>query len=372
MIIGVPKESQRAERRVGLTPSGVYALIKEGHRVVIESKAGELCGFRDEDYRSSGAEIVFDAVEVFQRADLVVKIMPISVDEARQIRDGSILFSFFNMGIADKRACQILVEKNVCAVGYEMIQRADGQHPVLTAMSEIAGVMAPHIAARYLESTYGGRGILLGGIAGLPAANVVILGAGIVGGTAAKSFLGAGAHVIVMDNNLDRLRRLELLTNRVVSTAIASPYNIERFTKFADVLVGAVFIHSQRTPHLVFESHVQSMKRGSLIIDISIDQGGCVETSRPTSHEDPIFVKHGVIHYCVPNMPAAVARSASRALTNVALPLFLHVAREGKPGAWRSSEEITAGTYLFNGRCTNQNIAGLFQMDYTDISELLI
>ncbi len=371
MIIGVPRESQRGERRVGLTPGGVYALVQDGHRVVIETKAGSLCGFSDEDYRKSGAEIAFRAEEVFQRADLVVKVMPVTQEEARMIREGAILLSFFDMGIADRKACAILAEQKTTAVGFEMMQRPDGRHPVLTAMSEIAGVMAPHVAARFLESTGGGRGILLGGIAGLPAANVVILGAGIVGGTAARSFLGAGAHVIALDSDLDRLRRLEAETNRMISTAIASPYNIDRFTRFADVLVGAVFIHGQRTPHVVFESHVKNMKKGALIIDISIDQGGCVETSRPTSHEDPVFVKHGVIHYCVPNMPAAVARSASRALTNVTVSYLLQVAREGRPKAWQKTPELIAGTYLYDGHCTNENIAGLFQLEHMRIDKLI-
>ena len=371
MIIGIPTESQHEEQRVGLTPAGVYALVQEGHRVVIENNAGALCGFSNEDYRQAGGELVFSEGEVFQRADLVVKVHPITANEAAQLKEGSTLFSFFELGIADRQACQIMADKEVTSIGLDLIQRQDGQHPVLTAMSEIAGVMAPHVAARFLESTAGGRGILLGGIAGLPAANVVILGAGVVGGTAARSFLGAGAHVIIMDNNLDRLRRIESLSYKMISTAIASSYNIARYTRFADVLVGAIFIHSQRTPHLVYESHVKNMKKGALIIDISIDQGGCVETSRPTSHRDPVFKKHGVIHYCVPNMPAAVARTASHALNNVVLPFVQTVSREGQPAAWQSSLELQTGTYLFKGHCTNQNIAGLFKMDHYELSEIL-
>ncbi len=371
MIIGIPKESHHQERRVGLTPAGAYALAQEGYRVLVEDHAGSQCGFSNEDYRDAGAEIVFRPSEVFQRADLVIKVFPVNLEEAQEIRDGAILFSFFQMGIADRRACKVLADKKVTAVGLDLLQRPDGQHPVLTAMSEIAGVMAPHVAARFLESTYGGRGILLGGIAGLPAANVVILGAGVVGGTAAHAFLGAGAHVIVMDNNLDRLRRIENLSYKMISTAIASPFNIDRYTRFADVLVGAVFIHGQKTPHLVYESHVKNMKRGALIMDISIDQGGCVETSRPTTHQNPIFEKHGVIHYCVPNMPAAVARSASHAFNNVVLPYIARVARQRKPEAWRHSEELQSGTYLYEGCCTNENIATLFQMNFTELNQLI-
>lgn len=371
MIVGIPKESHHEERRVGLTPAGVYALVQEGHRVIVENEAGAMCGFDNEDYRHAGAEIAFRAEEVFQRADLLVKVFPVSREEARDVREGALVFSFFQLGIADRKACRIMAEKKVTAVGLDLLQRADGQHPVLTAMSEIAGMMAPQVAARFLESTFGGRGILLGGIAGLPAANVVILGAGMVGGTAARSFLGAGAHVIVMDNNLDRLRRIESLSYKMISTAIASPYNIDRYTRFADVLVGAVFIHSQKTPHLVFEDHVKNMKKGSLIMDISIDQGGCVETSRPTTHRDPIFEKHGVIHYCVPNMPAAVARTASHAFNNVVLPYVARVARDGQPQAWKHSVELQSGTYLFQGHCTNETIAALFEMPYSPLSEHL-
>lgn len=371
MLIGIPTETQLNEKRVCITPAGVYNLAQEGHRVFVEHSAGVASGFTPQAYADAGGEIVFQREEIFQRAEMICKVQPPSADEAALCRPNATIFSFLTLAIFDARVCQILIDHGTSAVGLDLMMREDGQLPILTAISEIAGVMAPHVAARYLQTIEGGRGILLGGIAGLPPATVLILGAGVVGTNAAISFLGAGAGVMVLDSNLDRLRHLELATQHRATTAVASPYNIARYTPFADVLVGAVFIPSQRTPHLVFEEHVKAMKRGSLIMDISIDQGGCVETSRPTNHHDPVFEKYGVTHYCVPNMTAAVARTASHALNNVTTPYLLRAASNDREEIWRKTAEFRTGTYLFEGKCTNASIAGLFNLQSHPLDELL-
>jgi len=371
MLIGIPTETQHDERRICITPAGVHALIKEKHRVIVQADAGRLSGFSAEDFAKAGGEVVFNAEEVLHRAELLVKVQPLTPAEAENLREGSIVFSAFELGLANKAAVQMMSQKDITAIGLDLIQRQDGQHPVITAMSEIAGAMVPHVAARYLESPAGGRGILLGGIAGQPPANVVIVGAGKLGSTAALNLVGVGAHVIAMDTNIDQLRRIERLSYKIVSTAIANSYNIERYTRFADVLVGAVFIRGQRTPHIITEENVKNMRPGSLIMDISIDQGGCVETSRPTTLRDPVFQKHGITHYCVPNMPAAVARTASHAFNNVVMPYVLHAASGPEKSPWKTSFALRSGTYIFNGTCTNQNIASLFSLDYSELDALI-
>jgi alanine dehydrogenase len=370
MIIGIPKESWRDERRVALTPAGVYALAKAGHQVIVQSDAGAGCGFSTEAYDEAGAKIAFSTEEVFARADLVVKVMPPMLEECRWIPEEKFLFSWVQLGVANPKVHQMLMQLRTTAVGYEYIEDANQNLPVLTAMSEIAGMLLPQIAGRFLETTHGGRGISLGGAAGIPGSNVMIIGAGIVGSTAARSFLGVGANVIVLDADLGRLRQLEMLLNKMVNTALATPYNIERYIGFADVLVGAVLIHGRKSPHVVSEAVVRKMKPGSVLLDVSIDQGGCIETSRPTTLSDPVFIKHGVTHYCVPNIPSSVARTASHALNNAVLSFVEEIAENGF-NAFKENPALRRGVYMYRGQCTHVEIAGLLGWEHADIDRLM-
>ncbi len=369
MIIGVPKESLRDERRVAVTPAGAHALARAGHSIIVHVEAGNGSGFSAEAYRAAGADIAFSAEEVFGRADLIVKLMPPTPEECGWMPEQRFLFSALHMGTVSSKAHEMLRDRGTTAVGIELIEDDDHSLPVLTAMSEIAGMLLPQIAARYLETTRGGRGVLLGGVAGIPPSHVVIIGAGTVGFTAARMFLGAGANVTVMDENLRRLRFIEMQLQKRVTTALAAPYNIERFVPSADVVVGAVFVHGRRAPLVVTEDDVKGMKPGSVIIDVSIDQGGCVETSRPTTLSDPVFIKHEVTHFCVPNMPSSVARTASHAFSNVMLPFVAEVSANGID-AFRGDLALRRGTYLYSGRCTHEGLAGLLGWEYQSIDQL--
>jgi len=375
MNIGIPRESADAqkilERRVALTPAGVKALVDNGHEVFVESMAGEYSGFSDAEYEKMGAKIVFSKEEVYKRAQMIVKVSRPSEAEYSYLCDGHLLFGFLHLAVAPKSFVEILLERKITAIGYEIIELPDGRLPILQAMSEIAGQMAIVIAARYLQNEDGGRGIVLGGIPGVPPATVVILGAGVVGQNAIRAALGLGAHVVVLDKDVDKLREVEKLFNKRVETAIANVYNIEKAVQFADVLIGAVLIHGALTPKLVTEEMVKKMKPGSVIIDVSIDQGGCVETSRPTTIVNPVFVKYGVIHYCVPNIASNVARTATYALTNVSLPYILEIANSGLEHVLRERPSFAKGVYTYLGYCTNQSIAEIFNLKYKKIEELL-
>ncbi len=369
MIVGIPKESWRDERRVALTPAGVYSLVKAGHRVVVQSHAGAGSGFSDEAYREAGGTIVFSPEEVFARADMVVKMMPPTAEECAWIPEGKFLFSALQLGVANPVVHDMLRERRAVAVGFEWIEDDEQHLPVVTAMGEIAGMLIPQIAGRFLETTHGGRGITLGGVAGIPASNVLIIGAGTVGSTAAHSFLGCGANVITMDIDLRRLRLLEKHLSRMVNTALATPYYIERYIATADVLVTAVFTHGRKSPHVVTESMVRKMRPGSVVLDLSIDQGGSVETSRPTTLSDPVFKKHGITHFCVPNIPSSVARTASLALNNVILPFVEEVGDNGA-SAFHCNPALHRGVYLFDGHCTHEGLAGLHGWEYVDLQRM--
>jgi alanine dehydrogenase len=375
MNIGIPRESADAqkilERRVALTPAGVKALVDNGHEVFVESMAGEYSGFSDAEYEKMGAKIVFSKEEVYKRAQMIVKVSRPSEAEYSYLCDGHLLFGFLHLAVAPKSFVEILLERKITAIGYEIIELPDGRLPILQAMSEIAGQMAIVIAARYLQNEDGGRGIVLGGIPGVPPATVVILGAGVVGQNAIRAALGLGAHVVVLDKDVDKLREVEKLFDKRVETAIANVYNIEKAVQFADVLIGAVLIHGALTPKLVTEEMVKKMKPGSVIIDVSIDQGGCVETSRPTTIVNPVFVKYGVIHYCVPNIASNVARTATYALTNVSLPYILEISNSGLEHVLRERPSFAKGVYTYLGYCTNQSIAEIFNLKYKKIEELL-
>jgi alanine dehydrogenase len=370
MIVGIPKESWNDERRVVLTPAGAYSLSKAGQTVLVQSDAGTGCGFSTDSYRDAGAAIVFSSEEAFARADLIVKVMPPTLQECGWMGEGKTLFSVVHLGSANPDVHGALRAQNSIAVGLELIEDADQHLPVVKAMSEIAGMLIPQIAGRFLETTHGGRGVMLGGVPGIPASHVVIIGAGTAGSTAARIFEGYGAGVTVMDEDLKRLRAVDSFLPKSVNTVLATPYNVERYVTSADVVLGAVMVHGRKAPHVITESMVEKMRPGTVIIDMSIDQGGCVETSRPTTLSDPVFKKHGVIHYCVPNIPSSVARTGSHALNNVILPFVEDIAENGAR-SYRRNAALRRGVYLFSGRCTHPGLASLLGWEYSSLDSLL-
>lgn len=364
MRIGIPKEVLLEEKRVSLAPAGVDTLVKAGHNVFIETQAGIESHFTDADYERVGATIVYSAEEVFQRAELIAKISPLTEREAEMLQPEQILFSFLHLAVGRKNIIDKLISKKITAISYELIEKND-QLPVLQSMSEIAGQLAIQVGEKYLCSDIpGSRGILMGGITGVAPAAVVILGAGIVGLNAARSALGRGAQVIVLDKDLRRLQRIENLLNRHVTTVKANPYTIARGAKFADLFIGAVQVKGEKSPNLLTEDMVKTMKKGAVIVDVSIDQGGCVETSYPTSLSEPVFVKHDVIHYCVPNMPALVSRTATYGLTNASIEYMLNIANNGLTDALLGDVGLAQGVCTHNGYCSNETVAETFNLEY--------
>jgi alanine dehydrogenase len=347
MDIGIPKERRPFEFRVGLSPAGVADLSQHGHRVFVEHDAGSIAGFSDADYERAGAGIVYAAAEVFGRADLLLKVARPVEDELDLLRPGTMLAGFLHLASAREAKFQVLLDKHITAIAFEQIEAPDGSLPVLRPFSQIGGAMAAQIAARLLQNNWGGKGILMGGVPGVPPAEAVILGAGVVGTHATQTFLGMGAHVTVIDHNLQALGRLwDRFPNTV--TLLSTRRNIERSVAYADVVVGAVLVPGQRTPMIVSREMVQSMRPRSVVMDISIDGGGCVETSRPTTHEHPVYIEEGILHYCVPNMPGAVARTATHAFVNAAMPYITQIA-EGGVKAVLESPSIEAAVNTHDG-----------------------
>ncbi len=364
MHIGIPKETILEEKRVALAPAGVDALVKTGHTVFIESNAGELSHFTDDQYRNVGANIVYGEDEVYQRAELIAKIAPLSEKEVDLLEENQIVFSFLHLAVSKKNIIQKLLKKKITAISYELIEKND-ELPILQSMSEIAGQLAVQIGERYLGSDFSnGRGILMGGITGVAPASVVILGAGVVGYNAARSALARGAHVIVLDKDLRRLRRIENSISKNITTVVANPYTISRGLKFADLFVGAIQIKGEKIPSIVTEEMVKTMKPGAVIVDISIDQGGCVETSHPTSISNPVYVMHNVIHFCVPNIPAMVPRTATYGLTNASLEYIQQIADNGFSNAVLTDAGLSKGICTYNGYCTNESVAEIFNIEY--------
>ncbi|MBX2977261.1 MAG: alanine dehydrogenase [Ignavibacteriaceae bacterium] len=367
MRIGIPKESKFEERRVAVAPAGVDSLIRAGHTVYFQSGAGEGSHFSDDDYKNLGAIIVYSAEEVFQRSECVIKVARITEEDCKYIQENQIIFSFLLLNIGEKKILDTLIAKKVTAIGYELIENEHGL-PVLQAMSEIAGQLSIQVAEGLLQSTLPvSRGVLLGGIPGVAPGAVVIIGAGVVGTVAAKTALGRGAQVIVLDKDLNRLRRIDETFDRKITTVVANPYTINRGVKFADILIGAVLIKGEKTPHIVTEEMVKSMKKGAVIVDVSIDQGGCIETSRPTTLSDPTYVMHNVIHYCVPNMPSLVSRTASYGLTNAALQYIHGVADKGLANSIAEMPGLQKGICTYNGYCSNEILADTFDVEYRRI-----
>lgn len=363
MRIGILRETHFEEKRVALTPAGVKLLIDHGHQVFIEKDAGFQSRFTNEDYEKVGANIVYSSDEAINRAELVLKVAPFTEDEALKLNSEQIVFSFLHLFMR-KKILEIFLNKKVTSIGFELVEDANGNLPILSVMSEIAGQMSIQIAARYLEKNFDiSRGMLLGGIPGVAPAAVIILGAGTVGTNAARTALGVGAQVIVLDKDVNKLKRLEDTLGKSITTVVLNPYTIERAVKFADVLIGAVLIKGEKTPHIVTEEMVKSMKPGSVIIDVSIDQGGCVETSRPTTISNPVYIQHNVIHYCVPNIPALVSRTASYGLNNAIIDYVLEIAELGIEEALKANEGLSRGVCTFSGNCTNEILSELFDIE---------
>lgn len=348
MDIGIPKQRRPFDYRVGLTPMGVEILTKLGHRVYIEREAGQGSGFSDESYQRAGAQIVYSPEEVYGRAQMILSVSRPLLSEFELLQEGHILCGFLHMAVAHPRKIEILLERRVTAIAYETIQDTEGHLPVLTAVSQIAGRMIASVAAQLLQNHEGGHGILIGGVPGVPAANVVILGAGIVGTNAAKVFEAMGANLYILDTDL---RKLQLLEDRgfKAHTIVAHDFNIAKAVKRADVLVGAVLIPGARAPHVVTREMVRTMKPRSVIMDVSIDQGGCVETSRPTTYQSPTYIEEGIIHYCVPNMTGVVARTTTHAFNNAAWPFILEIAQKGLDLALVANPALQQGLNIHNG-----------------------
>lgn len=363
MEIGVLKETYAGETRVPLVPFAAGELVRQGNRVVIESEAGVGSGFDDQAYRDAGCTIVYSAEEVVGRSRLVLKVIPPSIDEVRRLEEGKILFSFLQLSNAPRSVVQHLVHRRVTAIGFEAIEEEGGDRPVLTAMSEIAGKLAIPIAAHYLQSRQGGRGVMLDGIPGVPSGIVVVLGAGVVGATAAIRAASVGTQVIVLDKDVERLRRL-VARAPAITTALATPYNVERFVPIADALIGAVLIQMEATPHILDDRLVRTMRPRSVFLDISIDQGGCSTTSRPTTILEPTYVKEGVVHFCVPNIPALVPRTATAALSNIILPYLEEIARVGPDRVLEEDPVLARGVYTHDGFCLKRKIASVLDLPY--------
>jgi alanine dehydrogenase len=348
MNIGIPKETRPFEYRVGLSPAGVEILSHHGHTVFVEHEAGLGSGFVDEEYEQVGAHIVYSTEEVYGRADLVLKVARPTEKEITYLQPGSTLAGLLSLPSASQSKIDALLKNRITSIAYEQIRESDGSLPVLRPFSQIGGAMAAEVAARLLHSDQGGRGILLGGIPGVPPAEVVILGAGTAGTYAARAFTGLGAHVTVLDKDINALQRVSQCGMNVI-TMLSTDRNIVRCCEFANVLVGAVLVPGARAPILVSRDTVQKMKPRSVIIDISIDEGGCVETSRPTTHDRPSYIEENVIHYCVPNMPGIVARTATHGFVNVATPYILQIADLGVEKAMAESPAIEAAINTFQG-----------------------
>lgn len=369
MIIGVPKEIKNNENRVAITPAGVKVLSSKGHRVIIEENAGIGSGISNEDYISAGAEII-PAATLFGEAEMIMKVKEPLPEEYDYFREGQILFTYLHLA-AEERLTKALMEKKVVSIAYETVQLEDGSLPLLTPMSEVAGRLATQEGARFLEKPQGGSGVLLGGVPGVKPGKVVVIGGGIVGVNAAKMALGLGADVTIMDISAERMRYLDDIFQGSIKTVMSNSFNIKEEIKDADLVVGAVLIPGAKAPHLVTEDMIKEMKKGSVIVDVAIDQGGCVETTYPTTHDDPVFEKHGVIHYSVANMPGAVARTSTYALTNVTLPYAVALADKGYKKALVEDSALAKGLNVYDGKVVYRAVAEAFNLDYYPLEEVL-
>lgn len=370
MIVGVPREIKTQENRVSVVPGGVQALVEQGHEVLVEESAGVGSGFEDEDFEAFGATIVADVAELWDAAELIIKVKEPVPEEHGRIKEGQVLFTYFHFA-ASEELTRALMDSGAIAIAYETVQLPNGELPLLTPMSEVAGRMAIQEGAKYLEKAFGGRGILLAGVPGVRPANIVILGAGVVGTNAAKMAAGLGAHVTLLDVNLDRLRYLDDVMPANMDLVFSNRPNIKEAIALADLLVGAVLLPGAKAPMLVQRDDLKLMRQGAVIVDVAVDQGGCIETTRPTTHSDPVYVLDGVIHYGVTNMPGAVPRTSTLALTNATHPYVLKLANNGWEKACREDHALALGVNMVDNNVTVRGVAEAFGLEYTPIEEVL-
>ena len=369
MIIGLPKEIKDNEYRVAMTPGGVLQLVRAGHEVWVETNAGEGSGFPDAQYQAAGAKIVPTNADAWS-AQMVVKVKEPQPSEYEFMRPDLVLFTYLHLA-AEERLTREMMARGTTGIAYETVELPNGQLPLLTPMSEVAGRMAIQVGARYMEKMYGGRGKLLGGVPGVRPANVVIIGAGVVGTNAAQMALGVGAQVYIIDINLDRLRYLDEVLGGRLTTLSSNPLTIAEAVRRADLVVGAVLIKGAKAPKLVTREMISTMTPGSVIVDVAVDQGGCVEATRPTTHSDPIIVVGDVILYCVANMPGAVPRTSTYALSNATLPYVVRLANLGAEGAVRADPALAKGVNTYKGKVTYPGVAEAFGLEYTVLETLL-
>ncbi|MCE9529975.1 MAG: alanine dehydrogenase [Planctomycetes bacterium] len=366
MIIGVPREIKSDEYRVAMIPVGVEELTRAGHKVLVQTGAGQGSGISDEAYSSSGADILSDADAIWNHAEMIIKVKEPLPDEWPRLRAGQIVFTYFHFA-ADERLTQVVMSSGISAIAYETIKDARGNLPLLTPMSEVAGRMSIQEGAKFLERPFQGRGILLGGVPGVAPANVVVLGGGIVGANAAKVAAGLGAHVAILDVNLDRLRYLDDVMPRNVTTLFSDRHSILDCISRADLVIGAVLIPGARAPMLVRREDLARMPHRAVIIDVAIDQGGCIETSRPTTHASPTYIIDDIVHYCVTNMPGAVGRTSTYALTNVTLPYAIQLANKGLDRACRENVALAQGVNIKGGKVMNRAVAETFGLELASL-----
>jgi len=370
MIVGVPKEIKADENRVACVPAGAEALVRAGHEVLVERTAGIGSGFNDASYESVGASMIDGPEAVWERADMIVKVKEPIEPEYERMRADQVVFTYFHFA-ADETLTRTVLERAIIAIAYETVELTTGELPLLTPMSEVAGRMSVQEGARFLEKTEGGYGILLGGVPGVLPAEVLILGGGVVGTNAAKIAAGFGAHVTLLDIDLDRLRYLADVMPANVDMVYSNRHTILDQLRRADVVIGAVLVTGGKAPMLVLEQDLAIMKDGAVIVDVAVDQGGCVETARPTTHHDPIYVVDGVIHYCVANMPGAVPHTSTLALTNATFPYTIALADRGWKAAVASDPSLAKGVNAVAGHCTYEAVAQSFDLPYTPLSEAI-
>ena len=370
MKIGTTKELKNHEYRVGLTPDNVQTLVANGHEVFVETHAGEGAGFEDAEYVSNGATIISTPAEVFATCDMIVKVKEPEKEEYGYLREGQILYTYLHLA-PNRELTNVLLEKGVKAVAYETMEDELGNLPCLRPMSQIAGRLSVQEGAKFLEKGFGGRGILLGGVPGVERGRIVIIGGGVAGTYAAKAAIGIDAQVTLLDVNANRLSYLEDIFGSSITTMYSTEANIRKALQEADIVIGSVLIPGAAAPKLIKREHLKLMKKGAVIVDIAIDQGGCCETSRVTTHDDPIYTEEGVVHYCVGNMPGAVPRTSTIALTNTTLKYAVDIANLGLEEACRRDSGLAAGVNIYGGKCVNRNVADSLGLEYTELDTLL-
>ena len=370
MIIGIPKEIKNNENRVAITPPGVKAFCQAGHQVIIQKSAGLGSGIEDKEYNEAGAAIIETAKEVFEKAEMIMKVKEPLISEYDLLRAGQILFTYFHFA-SSLELTEAMMKRKVICITYETVQTDDGGLPLLAPMSEVAGKMAAQVAAYYLAAPYGGRGVLMGGVPGVSPAKIVVVGGGTVGTNAAKVAAGMGANVTLFDININRLKYLDDVLPKNITLLMSNQHNIEEEIKDADAVIGAVLIPGAKAPKLVTEEMTKKMKANSVIVDVAIDQGGCIATSKPTSHSDPVFKLHDVLHYCVTNMPGAFSRTSTFALTNATLPYGLEIANKGYKKAVKGNKALAKGLNVIDGKVTYKPIAKVFNLKYYPVEEVI-